>query len=99
MKVKLKKTGEVYNIADYATIALDSHDSWGNPIEVKPEDVEFIQEYAEDQHWKDVRERAAIAAMQGTIIMLHDRSKNLGEITEFAVDCADSLVEELKRIH
>ena len=99
MKVKLKKTGEVYNIADYATIALDNCDSWGNPIEVKPEDVELIQEYTEDQYWKDVRERAAIAALQGTIIMLQDKGKNLGEIAEFAVDCADSLVEELKRIH
>lgn len=98
MKVRLKKTGEVYNIADYATIAIDSHDSWGNPIELKPEDVEFVQEWTEDEHWRDVRERAAIAALQGTIITLHDKGKNLGQIAEFAVDCADSLIEELKRI-
>lgn len=29
MKARIKKTGEIVNIADYATITLDSHDSWG----------------------------------------------------------------------
>ena len=95
MKVKLKKTGEVYNIADYATIALDSHDSWGNPIEVKPEDVELIQEQTEDDHWQDVRERAAIAAMQGLLT----NPNRVGSFMDYivgAVVCADSLIEELK---
>lgn len=47
MKARIKKTGEIVNIADYATIMLDSHDSWGNPIEVKPEEVELIDENEE----------------------------------------------------
>ena len=97
MKVKLKKTGEVYNIADYATIALDSHDSWGNPIEVKPEDVELIQEQTEDDHWQDVRERAAIAAMQG-LLANPSRAGNFKDYAVGAVACADSLIDELKRI-
>ncbi len=44
MKARIKKTGELVNIADYARIALDQCDSWGNPIELKPEDVELVQE-------------------------------------------------------
>lgn len=101
MKVKLKKTGEVYNIADYATITLDSHDSWGNPIEVKPEDVELIQEQTEDEHWRDVRERAAIAGMQTLIKEVYDPKNNylLAElVARNSVKYADSLIEELKRI-
>lgn len=50
MKVKIKKTGEIVNLADYAVITLESHDSWGNPIELKPEEVELIQEPTEDEH-------------------------------------------------
>lgn len=55
MKAKIKKTGEIVNLAEYATIALDAHDSWGNPIEMKPEYIELIQEPTEDEHWQDVR--------------------------------------------
>lgn len=77
MKIRIKKTGEIVNTADYATIALDIHDSWGNPIEVKPEEVELIQEKTEDEHWQDVRERAAIAAMQGTFTILSSSDRYL----------------------
>lgn len=101
MKARIKKTGEIVNIADYATIALDTHDSWGNPIEMKPEDIELIQEQTEDEHWNDVRERAAIAAMQGTITLLSDideiPNEIPNEIAEFAVACANSLIKELKK--
>ena len=67
MKARIKKTGEIVNIADYATITLDDHDSWGNPIEMKPEDIELIQEQTEDDHWQAVRVRAAISALQGLL--------------------------------
>lgn len=40
MKVKLKKTGEIINIAKYDTIQLDKCDSYGIPIEVSWDDVE-----------------------------------------------------------
>lgn len=44
MRAGIKNTGEILNIADYATITLDNHDSYGNPIEVKPEEIELIQD-------------------------------------------------------
>lgn len=113
MKVKIKETGEIINIAEYSKIQLECCDSWGEPIEVKPEDVEFIQEQTEDEHWQDVRERAAIAAMQGTITILNNNNGYAfrdvvvegyrgnektypNEIAQFAVACADALVEQLK---
>ena len=100
MKARIKKTGEIVNIADYATIALDSHDSWGNPIEMKPEDIELIQEQTEDEHWQDVRERAAIVAMQALIKEVYDPNNNylLSElVARNSVKYADSLIEELKK--
>lgn len=114
MKARIKKTGEMVNLASYAVITLEQCDSWGNPIELKPEEVELIQEPTEDEHWQDVRERAAIAAMQGTITILSSSDRYAfrevvvegysgkektypKEIAEFAVACANAVVEELKR--
>lgn len=95
MKVRIKKTGVIVNLADYAVITLDSHDSWGNPIEMKPEDVEFIQETGEDEHWQDVRERAAIAALNG-LLSNHSNDGSFEDFAKDAVSCADALVKQLK---
>lgn len=97
MKARIKKTGEIVNIADYATITLDNHDSWGNPIEVKPEEVELIQEQTEDEHWHDIRERAAIAAMQGVMDFFGSIDYNRETIAKLAVEQADALIAELKK--
>ena len=99
MKARIKKTGEIVNLAEYATITLDSHDSWGNPIEVKPEEVELIQEPTEDEHWQDVRERAAIAAMGQLIGMGRDDGYKYSpsEVANYAVVYANELIEELKK--
>lgn len=49
-----------------------------------------------EKHWQDVRERAAITAMQGTITILGSGGRNPKEIAEFAIACADELVKQLK---
>lgn len=95
MKAKIKKTGEIVNIASYAKITLDQCDSWGNPIEIKPEEVELIQEPTEEFHWQDVRERAAIAAMQG-LLANTSRVGAFDDYAEGAIKCADALVRRLK---
>jgi hypothetical protein len=114
MKAKIKKTGEIVNIAEYAKITLEQCDSYGNPIELKPEEVELIQEPTENEHWQYIRECAAIAAMQGTITILGSSDRYAfrdvvvegykgnektypNEIAQFAVACADALIEELKK--
>ena len=94
MKARIKKTGEIVNISEYAYITLEQCDSWGNPIEMKPEDVELIQEQTEDEHWQDVRERAAIAAMQGVMNCSIDYNRET--IARLAVEQADALINELK---
>ena len=98
MKARIKKTGEIVNLASYATITLDVCDSWGNPVEMKPEEVELIQEQTVDEHWQDVRERAAIAAMQTLIAELFD-GKYLfaNNIAICSVEYADALVEQLNK--
>ena len=95
MKARIKKTGEIVNIAEYARITLDQCNSWGNPVEVKPEDIELIQETTEDEHWQDVKERAAIAAMQGLLTESGDAYLE-SVIAKEAIIYADALVKKLK---
>ena len=97
MKARIKKTGEIVNLASYATITLERCDSWGNPIELAPEEVELIQELSEDEHWQDVRERAAIAAMQGVMNFFGSIDYNKETIAKLAVEQADALIEELRK--
>ena len=97
MKARIKKTGEIVNISEYSKIALEQCDSWGNPIEMKPEDIELIQEQTEDEHWQHVRERAAIAAMQGIMNFFGSIDYNRDTIAKLAVEQADALIEELKQ--
>lgn len=51
---------------------------------------------AEDEHWQDVRERAAIAALGGLLVNTN-KVGGEDEFTQVAVDYADSLVERLKK--
>ena len=95
MKARIKKTGELVNIASYAKITLESCDSWGNPIEVSPEDVELINDTPSQDHWQDLRERAAIAAMQGLLTESGDAYLE-SVIAKEAIIYADALVKKLK---
>lgn len=96
MKARIKATGEIVNIASYATVTLEQCDSWGNPIEMKPKEIELIQEPTEDEHWQDVRERAAIAAMQGMLSNSVMRLADGDTYPKIAVMYADALIEQLK---
>ena len=107
MKAKIRKTGEIVDIIcynQYSTIR--SHQDYVSYIDSKgiEHDRESLNYYwdfasietATDEHWQDVRERAAIAAMQGLLSNL----SNLGsakEYAEAAINYADALIEELKK--
>jgi hypothetical protein len=63
--------------------------------------IEFEQEQEPtSDHWQDLRERAAIAAMRGVIsaplIEGVNPNPSGAEITDLAVKIADALVEKLK---
>ncbi len=96
MKAKIKATGEIINIASYAKITLDKCDSYGNPIEVRPEDVELIANVEEDSYWQNVRIQAAIAAMQG-FLSRQTYKADLATLAKDSVRLANCLIEELKK--
>lgn len=129
MKARIRKTGEIVDVIAYnhcSTIRssrdfvsyIDSdgveHDRESLNYYWDFESVFIEEDTADNKHWQDLRERAAIAAMQGTITILGSSDRTAyrevvvegfrgklktfpNEIAEFAVTCADSLIEELKK--
>lgn len=108
MKAKIKKTGEIVNIANYARITLDSHDSYGNPLELGFDEVEILQENTSDIDWEQRRYEIAKTMMHA--IYLDDGNaeradksdlgfeyKDLQSSAKEAVRFADALIAELKK--
>jgi hypothetical protein len=97
MKARINKTGEIVNLASYATITLDVCDSWGNPIETKPEEIELIQDKTNDFDWQSFR---AEAAKDFVSIMCNHRYDTKEErypvICKEAIALAYELIKQLK---
>lgn len=98
MKARVKATGEIINIADYARVTLDRCDSYGNPIELSFDDVEILQERSDNIDWEQRRYELAKAAMQGFCINPSEQimSADSNIVAEWSIGFADSLIEKLK---
>lgn len=97
MKARIKKTGEIINIANYAKVTLDQCDSWGNPIELGFDEVEILQEPTSDIDWEQRRYEIAKEMMK--TVILTDGGANTGteNLAIWCVGCADALIDELKK--
>ena len=110
MKARVRATGEIINIADYARVTLDRCDSYGNPIELSFDKVEIFQERSDNIDWEQRRYELAKAAMQGILSDEEEVRYACSEadykkrevrtipksIAQFAIACADALINELK---
>lgn len=82
-------------------------------VQLKDSDILYKQEYLEfdtlstklktneqianENHWQDVRERAAIAAMQGMLANSYMRLADGDTYSKVAVRYADAIIKELKK--
>lgn len=111
MKAKIRKTDEIVDIICYNHCStIRSHQDYVSYIDSKgiEHDREALNYYwdfepietANNDHWQDVRERAAITAMQGIlsspIIPGVNPNPSKREIADLAVLLADELVKRLK---
>lgn len=105
MRAKIKATGEIMKLADYARITLDACDSRGNPIELSPEEVELIpdlepkrlylrEDNFQNINWEQRHYEIAKCAMPFFQQVFKD---NYQFIAECAVKQADALIAELKK--
>lgn len=107
MKAKVLLTGEIIDVEFFeqrGTAMTDVYIEVGTGRTFYDYELEFLTEELldEDKHWQDVRERAAIAALQGLCAnpKLIDRGtfECLYDISVWkAVEYADVLVEQLKQ--
>jgi hypothetical protein len=100
MKAKIKKTGEIINIASYAHVTLESCDSYGNPIELGFDEIELLEEKESAINWEQRRYELAKAAMQGVLSTYSSReSSSLPEPSELSKVCMKysyAMILELK---
>jgi len=101
MKVRIKKTGEVFKVAEYAKVAMDVCDSYGNPKEYPLNEIEIIKDSSKNLYcqpevnWRQVEIQAAIGAMQ-VILTTRISYDKPSEIVYQAANYANALVRELK---
>ncbi len=108
MKARIRKTGEIVDIISHNSFStIRSYIDFVSYIDSKgiEHDRESLNYYwdfepietSNDEHWQDVRERAAIAAMQGLLTGSIRSSVTYKKYAEVAIGCANALVEELKK--
>ena len=88
MKARRKGTNDAFREVSHLSFK-------GSSLTYCADVFEFEQELNTLDHWQDVRERAAIAAMQGLLAHSGDAYTEL-VIAREAVIYADALVEKLK---
>ena len=92
MKARKRNTNDEWKEIDYVQLK-DSY------IITKADQMEFdipSNTKGEESHWQDIRERAAIAAMQGVMNFFGSIDYNKETIAKLAVEQADALIEHLK---
>ena len=113
MKARVKATGEIFEIASYATIPMECCDSFGNPLSFSFDEVEILSEendFKESEvpdYWTRLEHQYAGMAMQG---MLNNSLLTTGllkagkshedfvdEVTRTAIKYAHALVEMYKK--
>lgn len=97
MKVKIKKTGEIVNAADYARVALDQCDSWGSPIELPLDEIELIPEDTSSEEIERRRRVAALAEKLYVAYNTHGANVAYASMLDFAhviIDKEDKYIKE-----
>ena len=95
MKEKIKKTGEIINVAEYAKVTTDKCDSYGTPIEFDYDEVEFIQDDTSNINWEQRRFILIKGIIQGMCINLDDNA-NYKLMANYAIKQADTIINLLK---
>ena len=99
MKARIKKTGEIINVAEYAKVVLDSCDGYGAPLELGLDEVEILQENHDDIDWEQRRYELAKELMKGFASNPHNQcvDATTETLAQWSVGGADALIAELNK--
>ena len=110
MKARVKATGEIFEIASYATIPMECCDSFGEPLRFCFDEVEILSEENDlkeskaPDYWERLKHQYAGMAMQGllsnTVFFKDVNHITNGKPQDLTVSIAEhfatALVEKLK---
>ena len=109
MKARVKATGDILEIASYATIPMEYCDSYGDPLSFSFDEVEILSEKIErnePDYWERLEHQYAGMAMQGMLsgwwseniadIVNSDR-EHFNILVHKANELAHALVEKYKK--
>lgn len=97
MKAKIKATGEILKVADYATITMENCDSYGSPLEYTPESVVLIDDTSVKNNidWEERRWELIKASFQGFLIHKGSMSDDL--LVNRVFELADAVLEKYRK--
>lgn len=100
MKARIKATGEIVNIAEYAKVELDLCDSYGSPLEYGFDEVEILQDKSDEIDWELRRYEIAKDLMKGFASNSHNQCVDASceMLAQWSVGGANVLINELKRM-
>jgi hypothetical protein len=94
MKARIKKTGEIINVAEYAKVVLDSCDSYGDPLELGFDEVEILQDKSDNIDW----EQRMFEIAKDIYSRNYGNSKVAAKTcAKIAIERANILISELKK--
>lgn len=98
MKVKIKETGEIINIAEYAKVTTDKCDSYGTPIEFDYDEVELIPDTSQDKEidWEQKRFELVKVALSSYCSKSEFIKWDTKQIARYIINTVDELIKELK---
>lgn len=98
MKVKIKETGEIVNIAEYAKVTTDKCDSYGDPIEFDYDEVELIPDTSQDKEidWEQRRFELIKVVLSAYCSKSELITWRFEQIARYTIYTVDELIKELK---
>ena len=100
MKARVKETGEIIEVKSLYSVTYSRLDCNGKIVEEYDDDEIELLNNEKDKHWQGVRERAAIAAMQGLSanpMLVYNNGEEKINIIARAMRYADELIKDLKK--
>lgn len=102
MKARVKATGEIFEIASYATIPMECCDSFGEPLSFSFDEVEILSEGNDlkeseaPDYWTRLEHQYAGWFMQAMISSSDYNDVSEGVMADASLRIAHALVEKMK---
>lgn len=105
MKIKIKETGEIKIVADYARVQVEDCDSYGTPLEYPLDEIELLQQTESNIDWIKFKANAIVEIAKSIIsseVVITELCRGTDIHTSkliagFASEVVDELMKQLEK--